>query len=56
MGHRLGSGPPGWDLGLEAKILTLRLGFGPRDWDLRGGQRRRRRRRRGRRRGRKFPI
>ena len=56
---KLGSGPSGQDLGLEARIWALRLGFGPRDWDLglktgnwasrlgfEGGGRRKRKRRR----------
>ena len=30
----LGSGPPGWDLDLEARIWASRLGFGLQDWDL----------------------
>ena len=31
---RLGSGPPGQDLGLEVRIWALRLGLGPCDWGL----------------------
>ena len=31
---RLGFGPRGWDLGLEAGIWISRLGFGPLGWDL----------------------
>ena len=34
MASRPESGPPGQDLGLEARIWASRLGFGPRDWDL----------------------
>ena len=31
---RLGSGPQGWDFGLETGIWASRLGLGPRGWNL----------------------
>ena len=34
MASRQESGPPGQNLGLEARIWALRLGFRPQDWDL----------------------
>ena len=33
-GLRLGFGPRGWDLSLEARIWALRLEFGPQDLDM----------------------
>ena len=31
---RMGFGPQGWDLGLQARILAFRLGFGPQRWNF----------------------